>query len=467
LESAGSNNAAGLAMSGNENSPDTETKVVSYPKKYWWLILVLLPIALALLKIIPDLRSKKEGGGSAFSNQQTGNNNVAISGSGNILNSDLSTKTYVISMAAIEKEYAAIKREPLKDEELKKQIQAALDLLEAGKPEESAAAFQAINRKISLPALQTDLGVAYQKAGDAKASAQAFSKALEQDPKYAPAHHNLGLVKASRGELVEAREHFEKSNGIGESKALAKAIQQELKNQDSELEPNNKASEANILPLEKAVAGNITDGDDSDFFRITTPPKYRDIVEVLINNSSPKLQPGVAIFDANKSALPGKWNDTPNANLDHLFSVPPDTTFFVQVYGRSHSTGRYTITVKALKKYDSYEPNDDILDPADIELGKQIIANIMDGDDVDFFRFNTAATGATVTADIGNRSHQTLQPGVAVFDADKSALPGTWNDTPGANLHHSFHVQPNVAYYIQIYGRSHSSGDYTLILTQQ
>ena len=301
----------------DENKPgESEPRTASYPQKYWWLILVLLPVALALIKIIPELRPKKSEGGG-FNNQQTGNNNVAIRGNQNILNSDLSTKTYVINMAAIEKEYAAIKREPLKDDELKKQIEAALALLDSGKAQESAAAFEAINRKIALPSLQTNLGVAYQKAGDTNASAQAYARALEQDPNYAPAHHNLGLVKASRGELVEAGEHFEKAKGVGNSKPLAKVVQEALKDHDYEVEPNNEPAQANILPLEKAVAANIADGSDTDFFRITTPPKYRDIVQVHIENQSTTLTPVISVFDSNKSLLGGDHKETPGANLDY------------------------------------------------------------------------------------------------------------------------------------------------------
>ncbi len=453
-------------MSDDAQPADTEAKTRSYPQKYWWLILVLLPVALALIKLVPDFVSKKKEGGGAYSNQQTGSNNVAINGSANILNSDLSTKTYVINMAAIEKEYAVIKHEPLQDDELKREIETALALLEANKPGESAAAFEAINRKISLPSLQTDLGVAYQKAGDAKSSNQAFVEALEQDPNYAPAHHNLGLLKVSRGELVEAQTHFEKSSAIGDSKVLASAIQQELKEHDYELEPNNEPSQANVLPLEKAVAGNIPDEQDTDFFLITTPAKYRDILQVKIENQSTTLRPGLRIFDGNKAGLSGNHNETPGANLEHTFPVPPDSRFFVQVYGDYRTTGRYTLTVKPLKKYDAFEPNGDILHAAHIDIGKEISGDIMDSDDTDFYHFKTNAEGTAVKVHIENQS-TTLRPGIRIFDSNKSALSANHNETPGANLEHSFPVKPNTTYFADVYGDYSTSGSYTLTLTEE
>ena len=306
--------------------------------------------------------------------------------------SDFSTKTYVINLAAIEKEYAAVKREPLVDEELKKQIETALALLGDGKAAESAAAFEKVNQKISLPSLQTDLGVAYQQAGNTKAAAQTFSKVLAQDPNYGAAHHNLGVAKATRGELVEARGHFEKAGDIGESKALASTIEETIRVQDQELEPNDELSQANVLPLEKMVAANIFDRQDVDCFQVTTPPKYRDILQVLIERKSTTLRPHVNIRNRKGSSLTNSYDNTPGATLEHTFPVSPEETFFVTVSGDS-SAGRYALTVKPLKKYDAFEPNEDFTSPARIEIGKEISANIMDKADVDFYQFKTAAEG--------------------------------------------------------------------------
>lgn len=431
----------------------SEAKPPSYPQKYWWVILVALPVGLALIQFGPNwFRSNKDASGGL-----------------NILNSDLSTKTYVINLPAIEKEYAAVKGEPLKDEELRKQIQTALDLLAAGKAAESAAAFAAINRKISLPSLQTDLGVAYQKAGDAKAAKEQFSKALTEDPNYAPANYNLGLLKTSRGELVEAQTHFEKSTEIGESKTLAKAIQQELKDSNLELEPNDEPPQANILPLEKTVGGNIADGKDSDYFRIKTPPKYRDFLQVRIENLSRTLKASINVYDANKSLVRSageQYSATAGADLGFDFLVQPDTTFFLQVHGWS-STGRYALSVKPLKKYDAYEPNDNIRQAVAVDLQKEISANIMDAADSDYYQFKTGPRAGTLKGHIENRS-TSLNPGANIYDGNKSQMSnaGDRYGTAGANLDFSFAVKPSATYFVQVFGWS-SNGDYTLTLTQE
>ena len=444
-----------------EMAPSEEgARKVSYPQKYWWLILVALPLALAAIKLVPDLVSDGRKNGPA------GDHNLVVNGSNNILNSDLSTKTYVINLAAIEKEYAEIKREPLQDEELKQEIERAVALLNEGKAKESAAAFEALNRKLALPSLQTDLGVAYQKSGDTRAASRAFAQALEQDPKYAPAQYNLGLVKAARGELTEARAHFEQSGDLGESEALARAIKQELVTQNVELEPNNQPAEANILPLRKAVAANIVEPEENDYFRITSPIKYRDVLEVRVNNLSTTLRPGLVLYDANKSVIRDVLNDTLGADLEMQFVAEPEATFFFRIYGRSSSTGRYGLVVNPLKKYDDFEPNDTIRQPTALELGKTISANVMDSSDVDYYRFTAGAQGATLRLRLENQS-DSLRPGFVCYNANKSAISDKLDDTQGADLEHTIPAQPGATNFVRVYSRAGSSGAYKLTVTQE
>ena len=408
-------------MSDDEKTASDESKVGTYPRKYWWLILVAVPVALALIKLAPEFWNKPPAPNGGFKNQQTGTGNTAINGSHNII--DYSTKTYVINMAAIEKEYAEVKREPLADEELKKQIAQAIELLKTGKAAESAAAFEKINQKVSLPSLQTDMGVAYQQAGNINAATLTFTKVLDENPGYGAAHHNLGVAKATRGELVEARAHFEKAGEIAESKVLARGIAETVKAGDQEVEPNDEIAQANVLPLENEVAGNIFDSKDIDCFRVTTPPKYRDILQVAMENkSSTALRPHLGVRNRNGSHVSNTYDITPGASLEHTFSAPPETTFFITVSGDS-STGRYGLTVKPLKKYDAFEPNEDSTKPARIEIGQEISANIMDNADVDFYQFKTAAQGATAKVHLENQS-STLRPHFDIRNPSKSGMPG-------------------------------------------
>src|SRR5437870_13105487 len=93
------------------------------------------------------------------------------------------------------------------------------------------------------------------------------------------------------------------------------------------------------------VNDKITDGGDTDFFCITKPAKYRAVVRVRIENQSTTLQPGINVFDSDKSRLGGDYHGTPGANFDYSFSVQPDTVYFVQVYGHGPSAGDYSLLI--------------------------------------------------------------------------------------------------------------------------
>ena len=445
-------------------------------KKYWWLVVLVLPVILALIAVIPSLGKKEDKAAGGTTISQTGTGNAAQSGTGNIqqsggvniLNSDLSTKMYVANISIITQQYERAQGQPLTNGELKQQIERALAEGAAGQHAESVRLFEALAAKIPLPAIYNNLGTEYAKAGNNEAARKSFSSAIEKDPGYAGASLNRGLVAVAQGKLNEALPDLQNASGMDEAKQVVAAIQQELKKDvhSLEIEPNQDLFHANLIPLDVKIQATISESSDVDSFQFTTPSACRDLIQIGIENRSTTLAPGVIAFDANKSQLPGAiYNDTKGANLEYTFSAPPNTTCYLQIYGR-YSSGDYTLTVRPLKKYDAYEPNEDILHPTAVSLGTPINANIMDSQDADYYQFKTAANSGKVKVSVVNRS-TTLAPGITVYDANKSQLGGSdYNDTKGADFAHTFSAQPNTTYYVQIYGR-YSSGDYTLTLTQE
>ena len=108
---------------------------------------------------------------------------------------------------------------------------------------------------------------------------------------------------------------------------------------------------------------------------------------------------------------------------------------------------------------------DDILHAKPIAIGKPVEADIMDAQDTDFYQIRTVAAGpARVSLD--NRS-TTLQPGIVLYDAQKSSLGQREDATAGANLEYAIPVQPNLTYYVQIYGHYHTGGAYTLTVNPE
>ena len=81
-----------------------ETK--DYPKKYWWVVIVALPIVLGLIAVVPGVMSKT-GGAVPPSVSQTGVGNIQQTGAGSVIN-DYSSKMYVTNVSIIEAEYREV-----------------------------------------------------------------------------------------------------------------------------------------------------------------------------------------------------------------------------------------------------------------------------------------------------------------------------------------------------------------------
>jgi hypothetical protein len=383
---------------------------------YKWAAGIAVPLAVAVIGLF-----KLSGGGGE---KQTPNN-----------------FTLVTDVTVIENQYQQIAGQPLKDENVKQLIRAAINLAKAGQNEESRKLFQQLASSVPVPAVYNNLGALDAESGNLEGAHQAYQMALAKDPDYKPAQQNQQkLVRFEAPRITGVR--------------------------DQESEPNNDFNHTNLISIGRKIAGDISDGSDTDFYQFKTPQGPRDIYQATIENRS-ALRPGLNVYDANRHQLNAWnqcWSDEPVAQLDCQFTALPESTYYVQAYGRSGSTGAYALVVTPLKRYDSYEPNDDFLQAKPISIASRIEANIMDGSDTDFYIVKTGSAGAQLTARIENDS-LTLRPGLNVYDANRHQLNAwnqCWSDEPVAQVECPFTAAPQSAYFVQVYGRSSSAGAYKL-----
>jgi len=172
----------------------------AYPKKYWWVVLVVLPIVLALITAFSGLFGR--GGGSSPGISQTGGaQNVAVSGTGNTVNikNDFSTNLYLTTnISIIAAEYEKQLGRPLTDEALKREIEQAVAQAVAGRSSESVRLFEELSRKVPLPSIYNNLGVALAKEGQTDAAQKAFTEAVQRDPQQQDAQKNLALLASAK-----------------------------------------------------------------------------------------------------------------------------------------------------------------------------------------------------------------------------------------------------------------------------
>ena len=89
----------------------------------------------------------------------------------------------------------------------------------------------------------------------------------------------------------------------------------------------------------------------------------------------------------------------------------------------------------------------------------------MDRSDTDYYAFEAPHAGK-VKVTIRNRS-ATLLPALTTFRPDRrSSGFGPDVHTPGGNLEHTFEVEANQKYFIQVWSQADSAGEYTVRIDQ-
>jgi hypothetical protein len=339
--------------------------------------------------------------------------------------------TFIGSVSVIENQYQQFVGQPMKAD-VKAQLTAAVNLANAGQYEASRRIFEQMADAVPVPAVYSSIGAFYAEKGDSQHAREFYQKAVAKDPTYKPALANLTALTITKPD--------ERPISGGR-----------------EAEPNNDIPHANVLPLGSAVAAEIADASDSDYYRLSTGPT-RDIYRASVKNLSTTLAPAVTIYDAQKNNAGADHRATAGADLDFDFAPEANATVYVQV-SRYDNVGAYSLTVAPLHRYDAFEPNDDIQSAKPLALGKTIDANIMDAQDRDFYQITSGAAG-NLTVMLKNTS-SALAPTITLYDGQKNEMTSDHRASGGADLSLPFAAQANSTYYVQI-SRYDGSGTYSL-----
>ncbi len=428
-----------------------------YPKKYWWVILIIVPLVGSLIAIIPSLFKTSEK-----PSETTFNIGITLEQyEAQLERKEAKLREQLSGAVELElekrnllaKELAAVeeKRTNLEKslEETKTKLTEVAKLLDDFK--ENFSQEQIVQAKEAL------------RKGDTAIAEALFSDAVEKDLAQADeAAFQLGVLAENRFDYATARDHFKKASDLKDTKKVVKVLKENTKKEihnnelktnkepsksGNEQEPNNTVFEANLFSMGTTVSAEISSTKDQDYFKFQYKAKLRDQIKVTMESRSTTLRPWVKVYDKNKSEILDRYNNTYGANLEFTLFVNAESDYYLQVLPYDGS-GKYRISVIPQQAFDRYEPNDEPFSATSMDIGQVVSANIMDPKDTDWYRL-AGINPEEVTVRIESRS-TTIRPWVKVYDKNKSEILDRYNNTYGADLEFIFKAEQGSNYYLQV-----------------
>ena len=146
-------------------------------KKWWWLVAVAVPVAVAIIAILPDMiRSSNGGGGDTF----------RVIGSQ--FNDEVTFNTFNVVM-----DQAGQAGIELSEPELTT-LRQALDLLQERRFDAAIPLLESLEQAVPVPAVLNNLGAAYLATGSTNQAKSAFDRALSEAPDQESARANLTKI---------------------------------------------------------------------------------------------------------------------------------------------------------------------------------------------------------------------------------------------------------------------------------
>ena len=419
-----------------------------YPKKYWWLILIVVPLAIAVIGILPQFQTKDE------------TDSITIS------NTEFSGDLHFNNMGVIIKEFTKMTGNSITDPQLLTLLKKGVNLVIGKEYEAALPLFQEISKQVDLPSVYNNLGALYASTGRYAEARKSYQHAIAQNPTDQEVQYNLGLLKYREGDVEEAKSHLKEASNIGTATDIVRKIENQKEEGKREREPNNEFKHASTIALGKDIEGAITEPSDSDFFVFDTPPTHRDMLEIRLQNHTDTYRPYLAIYNSQKNEFWHQGADNQGQDLSYRFPAIPNGKYYVYVGQWSNTAGQYALQVSPLKQFDGFEPNEDLQTAAQLSIGKEAEANIMDPGDQDYFHFETSSNPGKVTLTLRNQS-TTLRPYLAVYNGVKKEFWHTGADNAGQDLRYEFEPAPNEQYYVYVGQWSNTQGPYRLAVEHQ
>lgn len=172
------------------------SKKTDYPRKYWWLILVVVPIVVAVIGLVAVIVP-------LFFKPTPTALPPGITITNNKFAGDMYFVTQVVNPSDVSKEQNA-----------QQIVHAASSLVESKNYAGALSTLEQAAVEYPLPSIYNNLGVLYANQGDYQKAEQAYQSALRLDPNDQTANFNLGLLKQVQGKLDDAKNYLAKAPAL-------------------------------------------------------------------------------------------------------------------------------------------------------------------------------------------------------------------------------------------------------------
>ena len=427
----------------------------SYPRKYWWVVLVVVPLVGAVVAVLPGLLGGGGDGGQ-------GGDRIDIQGS------TIGGDVQIIGAQVILQQVGGGEAE-VDDAEVREKVERAVNLVKGGLYEEATRLFEEVAGQVASPALYNNLGTLYLLQDRFDEAQAALGQGIASDPDFQPLHVSLARVYERRGNLDAAMAQLRKAPDEPAASAMLQTLESRSAAGAHEREPNDDGNSPNLLPLAQVVQGGLGSEEDVDFYRFEAPPAPRDWLTVSVVNGDTEMRPQVAVLRHDKSVhfLNAEYAHEVSAGQDVRYRFVPRSgaTYFVRV-GAFSGSGRYDVSVTPERAFDAHEPNDATVDATRIEPGTVVEASLLDEDDVDHYE---VPAGGRFSVQVENRAIG-LKPSVQLRGASKERV---WRNaeygyevTAGQDVHAAMDAPRGASWYISVASFA-GSGDYALKVTSE
>jgi hypothetical protein len=221
-------------------------------------------------------------------------------------------------------------------------------------------------------------------------------------------------------------------------------------------EPNDDLLHPTMIQMNSTTKSTIEPAGDTDVFKVHVASDKREVVKVTFLNPAGNLMPRLRFFDQNREEI-GVSEDCQRgaAQASGQFIAQPNQDYYIDVcsgwYGDpdgERSGEYYDLEVKLASVSDDYEPNESLVEAAEIPLG-ETKGTINPAGDVDCYKVHLSR-GGTVKVTLVNPTLN-LAPRLRFFNQNREEIGVSEDCQRGAaQASGQFIAQPNQDYYIDV-----------------